>query len=88
MLIGQHLFRGNSEIDMLFRIFSFKGTPISDRPNSVLAKNLMLSSSNGKKETTAKSKKYEEELDQPKMKKFENYPHLVKYGAKFPQFKK
>ena len=29
MLTGEHLFKGNSEIDMLFKIFSFKGTPIS-----------------------------------------------------------
>lgn len=53
-----------------------------------MAKNFLIHSSKGKKETTAKSKKYEEELDQPKIKKFENYPHLVKYGAMFPQFKK
>jgi hypothetical protein len=50
-----------------------------------LAKKLTLESSIGKKETIAKSKKYEDENDsQPKIKNFSNFPHLLKYGAMFP----
>ena len=30
MLTGENMFRGNSEIDMLFKIFHLKGTPISE----------------------------------------------------------
>ena len=84
MLTSQYLFRGNSEIDMLYKIFNFKGTPVAYKSNHTKGKKVSHNSSNGKKETTASSRKYDEELDQPKIKNFENYPHLIKYGAMFP----
>jgi serine/threonine protein kinase len=30
MLTGDHMFPGNSEIDMILKIFSLKGTPVSE----------------------------------------------------------
>ena len=71
MLTGEHMFRGNSEIDMIFKIFHLKGTPISDEK--------------------VKIKKADKENlygSQPVISNFGKYPHLLKYGAKFPQFKK
>ena len=70
---------------MLYKIFNFKGTPIADKPNHTKVKQANLNYfKGGGKETTASSRKYDEELDQPKMKNFKSYPHLIKYGAMFP----
>ena len=41
MLTSQHLFRGNSEIDMLYKIFNFKGTPVADKTQHIKGKKVL-----------------------------------------------
>ena len=78
MLSGEHMFEGNSEIDMLFKIFNLKGTPITDEQENPL-QNITKLLNQKRWVSRAES--------QPKLNAYNSYPHLKNYGPLFPKFK-
>lgn len=83
LLCGKQMFRGQSEIDMIIKIFHCKGTPKEDPLKEVKKK---WHTSDDK--TTANSSKAEPDAIRPIIANLQKYPHLKDYGCVLPQFEK
>ena len=78
MLTGEHMFRGNSEIDMIYRIFNLKGTPITneERATSQTVGKIKRIKYTGDKENVPSISSCDHGY-QPVISNFNHYPHLT-----------